>query len=124
MVIVCSLTSNVHVGIFRRFRNKRGIYFQHHRMSKLIILVEQELLTLPEHLSSPPILSGGRTLLTLLYSNLFLCDLLNQSFLLKVVYCSVVNVVYLAKRQEICNKVFVVSGQVSISRNLNKHIIH
>jgi hypothetical protein len=43
--------------IFNIFSRKRGFPTNEHK-GVIIILVEQELLTLPDHLNSPPVLSG------------------------------------------------------------------
>jgi hypothetical protein len=53
---------------------------------KLHTLVEQELLTLPEHLSSPPVLSGDRVTRSLV---LFVCFVDRVcTFSLVCVFCS------------------------------------
>jgi hypothetical protein len=52
------------------------------RLTQRVSLVEQELLTLPDHLSSPPVFSGVRATLSLV---LYIC-LVDPRFMCKFVH--------------------------------------
>jgi hypothetical protein len=58
---------NINLHLVLHFIIGRGLYQTGFvtRLTRRVPLVEQELLTLPEHLSSPPVFSGVRVVLDL-----------------------------------------------------------